>query len=117
MEAVMERSLDTEARLLLLERHVAFNGALGEKVDRQLSEIRNGLRRIHTLAESLEKGHFDLSTQNTGRFAATEGLVTGVGKQARRIDERVADIEVKVDQLITLMAPPPLVDPLLSTGG
>jgi hypothetical protein len=31
----MERSV--EARLLLLEKHVAFNGSVGEKVDRLIA--------------------------------------------------------------------------------
>jgi hypothetical protein len=97
-----------EERLDLLERHTRFNGAVEEKFDRMLSEFGSRMRQIHILASVNSTGQQEQATTSNRMFVDLEGKVAGLKKQSGQMEEKLAEIDVKLDQVIRLLTPEPL---------
>jgi DNA repair exonuclease SbcCD ATPase subunit len=97
-----------EERVELLESHARFNAAISEKVDRVLSEFHSRLRQIHVFSSATNAGQLEYWSKASREFSELESKVVGLRRQNEQMDERLAEVEVKLDQVIRLLTPEPL---------
>lgn len=99
MEEVVEKTV--EQRVELLERHARFKEAVDVKVDRSLAEFGSRLRQIYAFASAISAGQLEAA----GGARDADGKVARLGEQFRQLDEKLADIDVKLDQVVRLLTP------------
>jgi hypothetical protein len=94
-----------EERLELLEQHARFNESIAAKVDGMFTEFRSRLRQIDRHTSTTSAWQLEHTMSVSSQFSDLGSKIAGLGKQGEQVDDRLAEIDVKLDRAVRLLTP------------